>query len=269
MQVPFVRARWFTSTSRRNVDLVVMHDMEAEEKGDTAERVARYFAVTATKASAHYCVDNNSVVQSVLEKDVAYAAPGANHNGIHVELAGYARQNAHEWDDEYSHAMLSGPASDIVKDICNRWKIPVTYLDAAALKRGERGITTHFQVSLAFRQSDHSDPGNAFPMLAFIDMVRGPFTVPENRPVVNAPVVGILTHPSWGDKAYIEIGADGGTFSMGGAPNYGSTGNVALNKPVVGGAVTSTGKGYWLVAQDGGVFPFGDAEFAGTVEWRG
>ncbi len=46
---------------------------------------------------------------------------------------------------------------------------------------------------------------------------------------------------------------------------YGSTGNVRLAKPVVGMAATPDGKGYWLVASDGGVFAFGDAGFFGST----
>ena len=38
-----------------------------------------------------------------------------------------------------------------------------------------------------------------------------------------------------------------------------------LNKPVVGMAPTSDGKGYWLVAADGGIFAFGDAAFHGST----
>jgi hypothetical protein len=38
-----------------------------------------------------------------------------------------------------------------------------------------------------------------------------------------------------------------------------------LNKPIVGVAVTPTGKGYWLVAGDGGIFNFGDAGFFGSA----
>jgi hypothetical protein len=30
-------------------------------------------------------------------------------------------------------------------------------------------------------------------------------------------------------------------------------------------ATTSTGKGYWLVASDGGIFTFGDARFYGST----
>ena len=38
------------------------------------------------------------------------------------------------------------------------------------------------------------------------------------------------------------------------------------NAPITGIAATPTGKGYWLVAADGGVFAFGDAQFFGNVE---
>ena len=38
-----------------------------------------------------------------------------------------------------------------------------------------------------------------------------------------------------------------------------------LNKPVVGMAATPDGRGYWLVASDGGIFSFGDATFFGST----
>ncbi len=38
-----------------------------------------------------------------------------------------------------------------------------------------------------------------------------------------------------------------------------------LNKPIVGLAATSDGRGYWLVASDGGIFSFGDATFHGST----
>ena len=38
-----------------------------------------------------------------------------------------------------------------------------------------------------------------------------------------------------------------------------------LNQPIVGMAATPDGKGYWLVAADGGIFSFGDAGFYGST----
>ena len=42
-------------------------------------------------------------------------------------------------------------------------------------------------------------------------------------------------------------------------------GGVRLNQPIVGMAATPTGRGYWLVAADGGIFSFGDAAFYGST----
>jgi hypothetical protein len=64
---------------------------------------------------------------------------------------------------------------------------------------------------------------------------------------------------------YWEVASDGGIFSFGGAPFYGSTGSMRLNQPVVGMAPTPHNGGYWLVASDGGVFSFGNARFHGST----
>ncbi len=59
--------------------------------------------------------------------------------------------------------------------------------------------------------------------------------------------------------------SDGGIFAFGDAKFLGSTGNLRLNKPIVGMAASPSGAGYWLVASDGGIFSFGDAAFAGST----
>jgi hypothetical protein len=43
---------------------------------------------------------------------------------------------------------------------------------------------------------------------------------------------------------------------------------MALDKPIVGMASTPDGAGYWLVASDGGIFAFGDAQFYGSMGGR-
>lgn len=265
MDIPFVKAKYFRVGGNLPATRVVIHDMEAPEKGDTAESVAKYFQRITSPASAHYCIDNNSVVQCVREEDTAYHAP-PNSGSIGLEHAGYANQNMDQWLDEYGKQMLSVSAA-LCGEICKRRGIPVQYVDAAGLLAGKHGITTHAQVNAAWHQSSHTDPGNFFPMAYYIDLVRGVPATPappkENRPVVNAPVVTIVAHASW-NGGYVQVGADGGTFSWG-APNFGSAGAVKLNSPIVDGAVTPDGQGYWLVAADGGVFGFGDAGFFGSM----
>ena len=66
-------------------------------------------------------------------------------------------------------------------------------------------------------------------------------------------------------RGYWIAATDGGMFSFGSAPFYGSTGSIKLNQPIVGMSATPSGQGYWLVAADGGIFNFGDARFSGST----
>ena len=177
----FIQARNYTRTSGRAIDVIVIHTMEAPEKPDTAENIARWFAgPTAPRASAHYCIDNNSIVQGVRDQDVAWAAPGCNHNGLQLEHAGYARQRPRDWQDEYSKAMLRLSAG-LSSRLCRKHSIPVRWLSAADLKAGRRGITSHANVSAAFRKSSHWDPGAGFPVTDYLRMVKE--NLPQPKPV--------------------------------------------------------------------------------------
>ena len=77
--------------------------------------------------------------------------------------------------------------------------------------------------------------------------------------------VGSADHYTYALPAYWLVASDGGIFNFGPASFFGSTGNIALNKPVVGMASTADNGGYWLVASDGGIFTFGDAAFHGST----
>jgi N-acetyl-anhydromuramyl-L-alanine amidase AmpD len=170
--IPFIGARNFTRGRSNKIDVLVIHTMESPEKPDTAEAVAHWFAgSTAPQASAHYCIDANSVVQCVKDSDVAWHAPGANHNGLGFEHAGRAAQTKADWSDAYSKAMLERSAR-LVAHKCVEHHIPAVWLRPADLRAGKRGITGHADVSNAFKRSDHHDPGTSFPVQAFLARVR-------------------------------------------------------------------------------------------------
>jgi peptidoglycan hydrolase-like protein with peptidoglycan-binding domain len=59
-------------------------------------------------------------------------------------------------------------------------------------------------------------------------------------------------------------GHDSTVYAFGTASFHGSTQGMTLNAPIVGMAPTANGKGYWLVANDGGVFGF-NAPFFGSL----
>lgn len=169
--VLFVESPNVTRTQGRAIDVVVIHTIEIAERADSAESAARWFARPAAQVSAHYAVDADSVVQCVREQDIAWHARGGNQNSIGIELAGRAAQGAREWDDAYSRAMLRRAAT-LTAEICGRYAIPLRRIGAPGLVKGLRGITGHADVSRAFGQSDHWDPGPAFPWQRFLGLVR-------------------------------------------------------------------------------------------------
>jgi Peptidase A4 family/IPT/TIG domain len=84
------------------------------------------------------------------------------------------------------------------------------------------------------------------------------------------PAPTTLPSPASGPHhGYWLVGSDGGIFSFGSAPFYGSTGSLHLQRPVVGIVPTPDRGGYWLAASDGGVFAFGDAGFYGSIPGLG
>lgn len=176
MEIPFLQARYFTIASQqRAIDLVVIHCAEVLPRSGGAEWLARYCANNDRVASWHYAVDDVLITQSVKEEDVAYHAPGANRSGIGIELATIGMPTGAHWADPYHQKMLA-LTEFLVAGICARRKIDPYFVDAAGIREGRRGITTHAEVSLAHPdragKPPHMDPGPFFPMEAFLDRIK-------------------------------------------------------------------------------------------------
>lgn len=167
-------AKNYTKGPRKGaIRLIVMHSMESQEKPDTAESVAKWFGgPTAPKSSAHFCVDNNSAVRVVDDHDIAWGAPGANSDGLHIEMAGRASQTRAQWLDAYSDAVLH-QAANVAAAWCIAYKIPVVHLTPAQVADGKtKGIAGHIDVTHAFpKLGTHTDPGAGFPWDVFLDKV--------------------------------------------------------------------------------------------------
>ncbi|WP_295393020.1 N-acetylmuramoyl-L-alanine amidase [uncultured Thiodictyon sp.] len=172
---PVVEARWYKKITNKSrvVHRVVIHTMEAPETANTAENVAKYFQGLPKnrQASAHLCIDNNSIVQCVLDNHVAYAAPGANSDGIQLELAGYAAQGAADWSDNYSTALLEN-AANAAAQYCLKYDLPRKHLTNTELEKGHEGIIGHDQATAVFKLGSHTDPGKHFPWDHFIKRVE-------------------------------------------------------------------------------------------------
>jgi N-acetyl-anhydromuramyl-L-alanine amidase AmpD len=190
-----VKARHYRKGRIAPVRLIVIHDMEAPESATTAENVARYFATTSTVASAHVNVDSDSAVRSVADADTAYAAPGANADGLQLEIAGYARQTREQWLDAFSRAALK-QAAKVAAAWCKKYGIPAVRLTRAELRNGRKGITSHVDVSAVYRKSDHHDPGPNFPWDHFLAEVK-------NELGVAPPVVDAAVAPAWPGRYFV------------------------------------------------------------------
>ncbi len=199
MAYPLIESPHVNRTGGRQIDLIVIHTMEMDEKGESAENCAQWFRNPGAKVSAHYCVDNDSIIQCVRDQDVAWHAPGANHDGIGIEHAGRAKQTGRDWSDEYSTAMLERSAA-LVAELCTRHKIPVVWLYAADLRAGRRGITTHKAVSDAFGRSSHWDPGTGFPFERYLALVRA---------AQGAPAARRRPKPLKAEPALLRLGSEG------------------------------------------------------------
>ena len=117
-----------------------------------------------------------------------------------------------------------------------------------------QGIVQHFEVSGS--ASALADAAGGWPQFHHDPQLSG-FVAGGNA-------LGNCNRPTASQNGYLTVASDGGIFAFG-QDFCGSTGSIALNKPVVGMAAIARQGGYWLVASDGGVFSYGNAQFYGST----
>jgi N-acetyl-anhydromuramyl-L-alanine amidase AmpD len=187
--IGFMQAKHYVAvlpSKPRTIELVVLHTMEYPERPTGAEWCGGFFTnpqgrrpdgtIYNVVASAHYAVDQDSVMQCVRERDVAHAAPGANHNGIHIEHVGYASQTAAQWQDESSRAVLRQSAR-LVRKLCLKYNLPMVRLSVEDVLAKKKGLCGHDTITKAFpviagKKMTHWDPGPNFPWATYLNLVR-------------------------------------------------------------------------------------------------
>lgn len=164
---PMIAARWHGGAQMPR--LIVLHSTVGPTKAGSARGVAHFFANETNKTSAHYVVDEAEVIQCVGDHTVAYHC-GYNQDSIGVEMCDYPDQRQARWDDP-AHIRLERRTARLVAELCLAYGIRPYYVPALLLKAGVKGITTHAQMSLAFKLSTHWDPG-AWRRYRFMRRVR-------------------------------------------------------------------------------------------------
>jgi LAS superfamily LD-carboxypeptidase LdcB len=89
----------------------------------------------------------------------------------------------------------------------------------------------------------------------------------QGGPVVRADVVAAADTAPSADDALLLVTGLGAVESRGTtpAPSYGSLTGTTLSWVIVDATTTASGRGYWMLGGDGGVFTFGDARFFGST----
>lgn len=163
----------------RKVMYAVVHYTAGSEGRASAENGAAYDARRTDGTSTHFFCDQDSTIQCVYTWDRANAAfSKGNRLGVHFELCGTVQSRA-QWLDTASYGTLEQAAGWIAV-VCQKYNLPARRLSVAETRAawdtpnsaGPRGIVGHVDITQAYGQGDHTDPGAAFPWDVLLDMVQ-------------------------------------------------------------------------------------------------
>jgi LysM repeat protein len=132
-----------------------------------AKNEAQYATRRPDQTSAHFYVDGASVYQALPLTNVAFGCyPIGNSRSIQFEIVG--KSNAvptANWKK----------AAKYVAICCKEYGIPITKVTGSQLRSGRKGICGHGDVTNAWGQGDHTDPGSKFPWSQFIREVKAQY----------------------------------------------------------------------------------------------
>lgn len=208
---------WGYHTRDSNIRGIVMHTPETLEDysppDDAAENVARYFSVVDRAASAHVCVDSDSIVPLLPDDATAFHAAGVNSSTLGIE-AGY---KATSWDDmspKILQQVLNNLAVWTIPRVI-QYRIPFKVITTKAeWEAGARGFLEHRLTENWYgTPGRRSDPGN-FPWARFFETMET--TMSGHTPTDYEDLLGSHTFdldsvPEWMESAWAEYRAAGGS----------------------------------------------------------
>lgn len=165
------------------INRIVIHSAVIPCEPGRARQLGSWNASGATRGSWHYAVDPAETIQCSYDSYICWHAPPNSHS-IGIEMAdlpspwptsrprGWFRALALRWRWRgTNHRRMLDRTARLTAELALAYDIPIVWLRPRDLSAGRRGITTHAQVSAAWRQSSHWDPG-AWPRRRFMRLVR-------------------------------------------------------------------------------------------------
>lgn len=137
---------------------VVVHTAEGILK---ATDLAAFFE-RSDVVSAHAVADDDRLIEPLVPYErAAWTMRNGNSRSDNLELCGFARWTREEW--LANHRGMLRHAGAWIRSRCQARGIPLRKIDAAAVKRGERGVIGHADYTAATGDGTHWDPGPGFP----------------------------------------------------------------------------------------------------------
>lgn len=158
-----------SGTANKPINRVVIHSTVSPCEAGQARKIAAYFRSPSAGGSAHYVVDPEETVQAAYDSVVCWHAPPNGHS-LGVEMCEYPNQDIDRWDQP-NHVKLLDRTARLTARLCLAYGVPIQFLMPEDLRAGKRGITTHNNVSQAWHESTHWDPG-AWPRERFMQLVN-------------------------------------------------------------------------------------------------
>lgn len=165
------------------INRVVIHSAVMPCEPGRARQLADMNRRGSGGGSWHYAVDPDETVQCSYDSVVCWHAP-PNAHSIGIEMADHpeplpATEGSPRWKmlrrswrwSKPRHLRMLNRTARLTAELCLAYDLPIRFLSPDDLRAGARGITTHANVSKAWRQSTHWDPGY-WPRYGFMTLVR-------------------------------------------------------------------------------------------------
>lgn len=171
----FVRSPNIYPRRNRPVTRIGIHCTQTGE--ETAPGVANYFKRQSSKASAHFVIDTDEIIQCVSVFHTAWAMPHVNADGIHLEFCGYAGWSRAQWLKKADQTLTWGAA--LTAELIHGMRYMGSPFEIRELRDREvkdyrgHGLIRHSTASRLLKpNAGHTDPGDGFPMDVFLERVK-------------------------------------------------------------------------------------------------
>jgi hypothetical protein len=174
----------------------------AASAAGTCAGTAAYFTSQSSGGSAQYIEGVEREDHCVADAAIAWHAPPNIHSiGIEITADGGNVSAFNPPSHAYTRTQWLSPqvwpavvrAASRTRELCLRLSVPIVLLSAADLVAGKHGVCGHDDVSAAWHQTNHSDPGPNFPWAEFMALVMGS-TVPTPEVDMDAVQDARLKH---------------------------------------------------------------------------